>query len=104
MIHADAAMALGLGGGAIVGLALRGAWVANRIRAVVIAAGMAMLALTVLVTCAVAWTHFTEYTGTGGWVWFGVGLLVGLIVGEVAVRVGSRHPKVVGTRGRRASR
>lgn len=103
MIHANAAMALGLGGGGIVGLSLRGALVANRIRAVLVAVGLAMLALTVMVSCGVAWTYFTEYTGSGGWAWFGVGLLVGVVVGEVAVRVGSRHPKVVGTRGRRAS-
>jgi hypothetical protein len=89
MIEADVAMALGLSAGGIVGLSLRGALVAGLARSVAVAVGMTMLALTVFVSCGVAWTYFAWYTGSGGWAWFGVGLVAGLLLGEVAVRVGA---------------
>jgi hypothetical protein len=87
-------MALGLSGGAIVGLAVRGARLAAQARAMAVAVPLAMLGLTVMFSCGAAWVLFTEYLGPTAWVWFGAGILAGLILGELAVRLGSgQHSK-----------
>jgi hypothetical protein len=92
MTGADpATMALGLSGGAIIGLALRGAIVTAQARTLAVAAPLAMLGAMVMLSCGAAWTFFPEYVGHGGWIWLGCGVLVGLVLGESAVRIGARH-------------
>jgi hypothetical protein len=85
------AMALGLSGGAIAGLSLRGVIAAARAGATMIAVPLVMLLVTVGLSCGAAWTFFGEYVGRGGWLWFGDGVLAGLALGELAFLLGQER-------------
>ena len=97
MIQDVAAAVVGLCGGAICGLSLRGARVMAAARLPAVVLPLAMLTATVMLSCAAAWTFFTEYIAPTGWYWLGAGLIVGLVLGEVAFRLGIRRRN----RGRR---
>ncbi len=85
------AMALGLSGGVVAGLSLRGVIAAARAGATMIAAPLVMLMATVVLSCGMAWTFFGEYVGRGGWLWFSDGLLAGLALGELAFLLGQQR-------------
>jgi hypothetical protein len=90
-IMTGVAMALGLSGGVVAGLSLRGVIAAARAGATMIAAPLVMLVATVVLSCGVAWTFFGEYVGRGGWLWFSDGLLAGLALGELAFLLGQQR-------------
>ena len=87
MIEDYAATIVGLSGGIVSGLSLRGSLVAARAGLTRIAAPLGLLLATVFLSCATAWTVFTEYVSSDGWYWLGGGILVGVALGE-AVGVG----------------
>jgi hypothetical protein len=84
-----ATAAIGLGGGIICGLALRGALVAVTARAAGIVTALGMLLATVFLMCGAAWTFFTEFKGHNGWLWLAAGIAVGVGFAEVAFRLGT---------------
>jgi hypothetical protein len=85
------AMALGLSGGVITGLSLRGVIAAAWAGATMIAVPLVLLVATVWLSCGMAWTFFGEYVGRGGWLWFGDGLVAGLALGELAFLLGQER-------------
>ena len=87
----DVAMALGLSGGAIAGLSLRGVIAAARAGVTMVAVPLVLLVATIGFSCGVAWAFFGEYVGRGGWLWFGDGILAGLALGELAFLLGQER-------------
>ena len=86
MIEDVAAVIVGLSGGIVSGLSLRGSLLAARTGVTQIAVPLGLLLATVLLSCATAWTLFTEYVSSDGWYWLGGGVVVGIGLGEAAYR------------------
>jgi Protein of Unknown function (DUF2784) len=79
---------VGLCGGVVSGLSLRGALVAARSGVAVVAVPLSLLVATVLLSCATAWTFFTESLSSDGWSWLAGGVVVGW--GRASWRIGGR--------------
>ena len=90
MISNYAGIAVGLGGGIVCGLSLRGAVAMVAVGAKALATSLGLVFAMVFLICDSAWTWFTEYVGKDGWWWLAAGVLAGAFLGEMAFRWGRR--------------